>query len=153
MPPVAPSRLLTHLIRSACTRSTRHSSRLPNSGNGGPVLRRGAATYTSPHQAAQISHIKSLVDKNSTTYIDNESNMGELMQKFNAMHEEAALGGSAKAREKHAARGKMLVRECVNHSQTSLSPADITKSYHRLGRSWNTFPRALRISGPSSLSG
>lgn len=39
--------------------------------------------------------------------------MRQLMQKFSALHEEAAKGGNAKAREKHIARGKMLVRDRV----------------------------------------
>lgn len=39
--------------------------------------------------------------------------MGELMQKLTVLHEETAKGGPEKAREKHIARGKMLVRESV----------------------------------------
>jgi 3-methylcrotonyl-CoA carboxylase beta subunit len=37
--------------------------------------------------------------------------MQELLDTFTTLHRNAALGGSEKAREKHVARGKMLVRE------------------------------------------
>ncbi|GAB7354465.1 hypothetical protein MBLNU459_g4945t1 [Dothideomycetes sp. NU459] len=39
--------------------------------------------------------------------------MAALMQSLTSLHETTALGGSAKAREKHAARGKMLVRDRI----------------------------------------
>lgn len=73
--------------------------------------RRAVATYTSPRQAAQISILQSTVDKSSPSYQENEKNVDELMRRFTFLHNEAAKGGSAKAREKHIARGKMLVRE------------------------------------------
>lgn len=72
---------------------------------------RQIATYSSPHQAAQISVLQSTVDTSSADFSENERNMNELVQKLASLHEKAALGGSLKAREKHAARGKMLVRE------------------------------------------
>lgn len=72
---------------------------------------RQIATYSSPHQAAQISVLQSTVDTSSAHFSENERNMNELVQKLASLHEQAALGGSIKAREKHAARGKMLVRE------------------------------------------
>lgn len=72
---------------------------------------RTAATYTSRHQAAQISVIQTAVDTNSTSYVDNKKSMQELLDKFTTLHRDAAVGGSASSREKHIARGKMLVRE------------------------------------------
>jgi len=75
------------------------------------VQKRGVATYTSPFQAKQISVLQSTVDKNSKIFQDNAKSMSELCDKFSSLHNEASLGGSAKAREKHIARGKMLVRE------------------------------------------
>ncbi|CAD0039773.1 unnamed protein product [Aureobasidium pullulans] len=70
---------------------------------------RTAATYTSRHQAAQISVIQTAVDTNSTSYVDNKKSMQELLDKFTTLHRDAAVGGSASSREKHIARGKMLV--------------------------------------------
>ena len=72
---------------------------------------RGIATYTSPFQAKQISIIPTTVNKNSQTFQDNAKSMSELCDKFSSLHNEAMMGGPAKAREKHIARGKMLVRE------------------------------------------
>jgi len=72
---------------------------------------RTAATYTSRHQAAQISVLQTAVDTNSTSYVDNKKSMQELLDSFTTLHRNAALGGPEKAREKHVARGKMLVRE------------------------------------------
>jgi 3-methylcrotonyl-CoA carboxylase beta subunit len=42
--------------------------------------------------------------------------MNEVMEKVRSLKEKIALGGSVKAREKHIARGKMLVREYVSES-------------------------------------
>lgn len=39
--------------------------------------------------------------------------MNDLMRKLTLLHEEAARGGPTKAREKHVARGKMLVRDRI----------------------------------------
>ncbi|THX79023.1 beta subunit of 3-methylcrotonyl-CoA carboxylase [Aureobasidium pullulans] len=74
---------------------------------------RTAATYTSRHQAAQISVIQTAVDTNSTSYVDNKKSMQELLDKFATLHRDAAVGGSASSREKHIARGKMLVRDRI----------------------------------------
>ncbi len=75
--------------------------------------RRRAATYTSPHQAAQISIIQTAVDPNSDRYRDNAASMRELTQRLTTLHAEAAKGGTDKARQKHVDRGKMLVRDRV----------------------------------------
>jgi len=73
--------------------------------------RRTVATYVSPFQAKQISILQTVIDKNSKSYQENEKAMSELCQQFSSLHDKAAMGGSVKAREKHIARGKMLVRE------------------------------------------
>jgi len=85
------------------------------------VLRRNVrhiATYTAPYQASQISLLKSAVDTNSPTFSENARNMDELVRKLTALHEQVSLGGTAKAREKHISRGKMLVREYVQSYQS-----------------------------------
>ncbi|KAK4542442.1 Methylcrotonoyl-CoA carboxylase beta chain, mitochondrial [Oleoguttula mirabilis] len=74
---------------------------------------RTVATYTSPHQAAQLSILPTTVDANSQAYQDNASSMSSLIQKLSHLHAEAAKGGSEKARQKHIDRGKMLVRDRV----------------------------------------
>jgi 3-methylcrotonyl-CoA carboxylase beta subunit len=95
-------------IRSA-TRSTyrlnikRHS----------PVSIRRIATYDAPYQAAKISILQSAADTSSSAFSQNARNMDDLVQKLSSLHEEVSLGGTEKAREKHTARGKMLVREYV----------------------------------------
>lgn len=75
--------------------------------------RRTAATYTSPHQAAQISIIQTAVDTNSERHRENASSMAELTQRLTSLHAEAAKGGSEKSRQKHIGRGKMLVRDRI----------------------------------------
>lgn len=75
--------------------------------------KRSAATYTSPHQAAQISVIPTAVDANSKTYRDNAASMSSLVDKMTQLHANAAQGGPEKARQKHLERGKMLVRDRI----------------------------------------
>ena len=75
--------------------------------------KRSAATYTSPHQAAQISIIQSAVDTNSERYRENASSMGERTKQLTTLHAETAKGGPEKARKRHTDRGKMLVRDRI----------------------------------------
>ena len=75
--------------------------------------KRNVATYTSPHQAAQISIIPSVVDINSAPYRENASSMDELTRRLTMLHAEAALGGTEKARQRHLERGRLLVRDRV----------------------------------------
>ncbi|KAK1085808.1 Methylcrotonoyl-CoA carboxylase beta chain, mitochondrial [Friedmanniomyces endolithicus] len=74
---------------------------------------RPLATYTSPHQAAQLSILPTTVDPHSETYRDNAAAIGQLSANLTRLHSEAAKGGSEKARQKHIQRGKMLVRDRV----------------------------------------
>lgn len=75
--------------------------------------RRRVATYTSPHQAAQVSIIQSAVDQNSNGYQENAAAMKEYMDNLTALHATAAQGGPEKARAKHVERGKLLVRDRI----------------------------------------
>ncbi|KAK5134181.1 hypothetical protein LTR08_006841 [Meristemomyces frigidus] len=78
-----------------------------------PGPKRTVSTYTSPHQAAQISILPSTLDTTSTTYRDNVASMTSLTQRLSHLHAEAIKGGPEKARQKHLQRGKMLVRDRV----------------------------------------
>jgi len=57
--------------------------------------------------------LPSKVDKSSPEYKDNAAQMGEVTARMQELHQRVESGGSAKAREKHIARGKMLPREYV----------------------------------------
>lgn len=106
--------MATRVFFRALPNLTQNASRLNRRcarSNRSHGMARCVATYTSPYQAAQISVLQSAVDANSASYAENTRNMNELVQKLTTLHKEASLGGSAKAREKHISRGKMLVRE------------------------------------------
>lgn len=74
---------------------------------------RTAATFTPPHQAAAVSLIQSNVDPSSPEYRENEQGMAEVMARMQELTRRTHQGGSAKAREKHVARKKMLPRDRV----------------------------------------
>lgn len=74
---------------------------------------RTVASYTSPHQANQISILQTLVDKNSDGFKENSAALRELTEKIAQLHNTAAQGGPQKAKDKHVQRGKMLVRDRV----------------------------------------
>lgn len=93
-------------LYTAGLRSATSSQRSPSS-------RRGVATYTSPQQAAQISILKSAVNKNDDKFKANAAAMADLTANLTSIHDAAATGGPEKAREKHIARGKMLVRDRI----------------------------------------
>ncbi|PKS09424.1 hypothetical protein jhhlp_004039 [Lomentospora prolificans] len=76
-------------------------------------LSRGIATFTPPGQAGAISLIQSNVDTSSEEYKENERQMNEVVTRMRELTKKAQLGGSAKAREKHLARKKMLPRDRV----------------------------------------
>ena len=77
-------------------------------------LSRGIATHPYNHHASLISVLSTTVDKSSADYKENAAQMAEVMTRTTGLHEKIQKGGSAKAREKHIARGKMLPRECVH---------------------------------------
>lgn len=78
---------------------------------GSRIPRRTAATYTHPHYASQISILRSNIDTSSTEYKENLAQMQAEIDKIDELKKKFSLGGSQKARDKHVARGKMLVRE------------------------------------------
>ncbi|KAK2018269.1 carboxyl transferase [Colletotrichum eremochloae] len=78
-----------------------------------PCSARTVATFTPPHQASAISRIQSNVDPTSEEFKENQRHMGEVMKKMQDLTRKVHLGGSAKAREKHLARKKMLPRDRV----------------------------------------
>ncbi|KAI8308873.1 putative methylcrotonoyl-CoA carboxylase beta chain [Colletotrichum sp. SAR11_59] len=94
------------LLSRQLTQPSFRAPRLPRSS-------RTVATFTPPHQASAISRIQTNVDPTSEEFKENERQMGEVMQKMQDLTRKVHLGGSAKAREKHIARKKMLPRDRV----------------------------------------
>lgn len=74
---------------------------------------RTAATYTSPHQASQLSILQTAVDPSSNGFKENAAAMAEYTNRLTALHEKASLGGPEKSRQKHVQRGKLLVRDRI----------------------------------------
>ncbi|SPN99836.1 probable methylcrotonyl-CoA carboxylase beta chain, mitochondrial precursor [Cephalotrichum gorgonifer] len=75
--------------------------------------RRSIATFTPPSQAGAISLLQTNVDPSSEEFKENERQMAEVVSRMRELTQKAQLGGSAKAREKHIARKKMLPRDRV----------------------------------------
>ena len=78
-----------------------------------PRPTRTIATHTYRHHANAISVLPTKIDKSSAQYQENARQMGEVMAQMQELHKKIEGGGSAKAKEKHIARGKMLPREYV----------------------------------------
>lgn len=74
---------------------------------------RAIATFTPASQASAISLIQSSIDTSSEEFKENEKQMAEVVTRMRELTKKAQLGGSAKAREKHLARKKMLPRDRV----------------------------------------
>ncbi|KAI0149534.1 carboxyl transferase [Xylariaceae sp. FL1272] len=74
---------------------------------------RSIASYTAPYQANAISVIQTNVDSTSDEFRENERLVGEAMARLDKLTRAAQQGGSAKAREKHLARKKILPRDRV----------------------------------------
>ncbi|HCK82030.1 MAG TPA: methylcrotonoyl-CoA carboxylase, partial [Candidatus Competibacteraceae bacterium] len=62
-----------------------------------------------------MSVIKTRIDARSTDFLSNAAAMRSLVADLRDRVAEVAQGGSAAARQKHVARGKLLPRERVNH--------------------------------------
>ena len=60
-----------------------------------------------------MSQIISTVDTASSDYRDNSEAMASLVEELKSNQQIISLGGSEKAREKHRARGKLLVRDRI----------------------------------------
>lgn len=93
----------------------RISTNLPKSLCPSLTLRRSIATHTYSHHAKQLSILPTNVDTSSSTFRDNASNFNALMSQMEDLHRKIEKGGTEKAREKHLAKGKMLVREYARH--------------------------------------
>ncbi|KAI1506077.1 carboxyl transferase [Biscogniauxia marginata] len=78
-----------------------------------PQPSRTVASYTAPYQENALSVLQSNVDTTSDEFKENERLMGEAMARLEQLTRTAQQGGSAKAREKHIARKKMLPRDRV----------------------------------------
>lgn len=110
--------LLSRQLGRQCARSrslrprTRNSPIVPGL-PGSAATRRTVATFNAPHHAGAISVIKSNVDTSSDEFKENERLMGEAMARLDELTRKVQQGGSAKAREKHIARKKMLPRDRV----------------------------------------
>ena len=74
---------------------------------------REIAAHAYKHHATALSILPTNVDKSSKQYQENARQMGEVMAQMQELHKKIQGGGSAKAKEKHIARGKMLPREYV----------------------------------------
>ena len=57
--------------------------------------------------------IASSIDTGAPVFAENRAAMAALVAELKARRAEAALGGNAKTRERHVARGKLLPRERV----------------------------------------
>jgi 3-methylcrotonyl-CoA carboxylase beta subunit len=96
---------LTRSLRRPHVPRQRLAHRAPSS--------RAIASYTAPYQAKVISVIQSSVDSTSDEFQENQKLMEEVMARLERLTRAAQQGGSAKAREKHLARKKMLPRDRV----------------------------------------
>ncbi|KAI0011356.1 carboxyl transferase [Xylariaceae sp. FL0662B] len=101
------------LLRFSRQLSRQCIQQLPRRSPHHPRAARAIASYTAPYQADAISVIRSNVDATSDEFKENERLMGEAMARLEQLTRTAQLGGSAKAREKHIARKKMLPRDRV----------------------------------------
>ena len=72
---------------------------------------RNVATHTYNHHAQLLSVLPTNVDKTSSDYRENAAQMDEVLARMRDLHVKIEAGGSAKAKEKHLARGKMMPRE------------------------------------------
>ncbi|KAI1181230.1 carboxyl transferase [Nemania sp. FL0916] len=74
---------------------------------------RCVASYTAPYQSNAISVLPSSLDTSSDEFSENKALMDEATARLERLTRAAQAGGSAKAREKHVARKKMLPRDRV----------------------------------------
>src|SRR6516164_3191293 len=65
------------------------------------------------HAGELLAAIASVIDTTSAEFGANASAMGALVKELHQRRAEAALGGSARARERHVGRGKLLPRDRV----------------------------------------
>ncbi|KAL8717222.1 MAG: hypothetical protein Q9225_005519 [Loekoesia sp. 1 TL-2023] len=99
------------LLRPAL--ATPNRIRLPPSLSSSFFHTRSIATHTYSHHAKQLSILPTNIDTSSATYKQNAAQYNELMAQLRELHQKIEKGGPEKAREKHVARGKMLVRDRI----------------------------------------
>ena len=83
----------------------------------GRTAARSITFHSHAQHADSLSRLSSNVDTASDVYRQNVRDMDEVMSLFRRRHEKIQKGGTAKAREKHVARGKMLPREYGTYKQ------------------------------------
>lgn len=83
------------------------SSHLPR------ILYRPIATHTYAYHAKQLSILPTNIETSSPTYKQNASAYVSLLSETQDLHQKIEAGGTPKARDKHIARGKMLVRDRI----------------------------------------
>ncbi|KAL7621476.1 Methylcrotonoyl-CoA carboxylase beta chain, mitochondrial [Parahypoxylon ruwenzoriense] len=110
MPSLRYPRDLLGFSRQLTRQCLRHPCRPPQHAR---LPSRAIASYTAPYQANAISVLQSSIDSTSDEFRENERLMGEAMARLDQLTRAAQQGGSAKAREKHIARKKMLPRDRV----------------------------------------
>src|SRR5262249_51985574 len=71
------------------------------------------STGKASHAGELLAAIESVIDTTSAEFRANASAMGALVKELHQRPAEAALGGSARARERHVGRGKLLPRDRV----------------------------------------
>ncbi|KAI9676107.1 MAG: Methylcrotonoyl-CoA carboxylase beta chain, mitochondrial [Caeruleum heppii] len=76
-------------------------------------VKRTVATHPHLHQATALSALTTNIDKSASQYRENAYQMAGLSRQLAELHAKIAEGGTAKSREKHLARGKMLPRDRV----------------------------------------
>ena len=74
-------------------------------------MARRIATHSYSYHETALSVLPSGIDTSSTGFKDNDRQFGEILARMQELHSKIEQGGPQKAREKHIARGKMLVRE------------------------------------------
>ncbi len=97
--------------------------------------------------------IKSLIDTNHQSYIDNHQHMIEWV---NTLHEKIAIaseGGSKRAKEKHTARGKLLPRNRVEQVIDKNTEFLAFSQLAALGLYNNAVPSAGLITGIGKIHG
>jgi len=66
------------------------------------------------HKFKQYQVIGSEPDYNSERFRENETQMQALVDQLRSVHSSISLGGDSKARDRHTAKGKLLVRERID---------------------------------------
>ncbi|KAL8686047.1 MAG: hypothetical protein Q9218_007383 [Villophora microphyllina] len=74
---------------------------------------RTIATHTYSHHARALSILPTDIDTSSPTYKQNATAYTTLLSSISSLHQKNSLGGPPRAREKHLAKGRLLVRDRI----------------------------------------